>query len=260
MLILHKILPLLVLPPGLCLLLIIAGQALHRTLLIRIGAGLLFVLSVPLFSDSMMRVVEWPYRRIPVSGVRSADAIVVLGGMISHTKGAPLGEWNGAADRFDGGLDIYRAGKAPLLVFSYGEQSNDSPPVSEGQLLERRAVLVGIPKKAIRVTGFVGNTAAEAFEVSRLLGCDRGHPRKIILVTSAFHMKRATMLFSRTGFLVEPYPVDFRASQSDPTNTLSYIPDPEKLDLSALAMREAIGIGYYTAKASLENAGFLRRP
>ena len=35
----------------------------------------------------------------------------------------------------------------------------------------------------------------------------------IILITSAYHMKRAKTIFQRRGFIVTPYPVDFQSKQ-----------------------------------------------
>ncbi|NTV01827.1 MAG: YdcF family protein [Chlorobiaceae bacterium] len=247
MLILNKILPLLVLPPGICLVLVAVGLLWRRKGLAWAGVFLLFVLSVPVVGDSLMRGVEWPYDRIPVNRVRRADAVVVLSGMIEHTKGAPLGEWGEAADRFEGGLDLFRAGKAPLLVFTYGQLPWQKGMAPEGELLAKRAMSLGIPAKSIRLTGQGGNTAEEAVEVARLFGIGKGSGKKIILVTSAFHMRRAAMLFTRAGFLVDPYPVDFRTAEGKRPTILSLLPDAEAMDESATAIREVIGTGFYLA-------------
>ena len=73
----------------------------------------------------------------------------------------------------------------------------------------------------------------------------RSGPR-IILVTSAFHMPRAKMLFERQGFAVEPFPVDFRLSDRQRTTILSFLPKAEYLEDSEAAMREGVGILYYS--------------
>jgi len=71
-----------------------------------------------------------------------------------------------------------------------------------------------------------------------------GKPR-IILVTSAFHMRRARMLFERQGFEVEPFPVDFQTSDRPTINVLSFIPSAHALAKSETAMREGVGMLYY---------------
>ena len=72
-----------------------------------------------------------------------------------------------------------------------------------------------------------------------------GKPR-IILVTSAFHMRRARMLFERQGFEVEPFPVDFQVPNRQRTTILSFLPKAEYLEDSETAMREGVGILYYS--------------
>ena len=258
MLILNKILPLLVLPPGIYLVLIVAGLVWRRKVLAWTGVLLLFLLSLPLVSGPLMRAVEWPYKRVSLRDVRSADAIVVLSGMIEHTPGAPLGEWNDAADRFEGGVELFKSGKSQLLVFTFGQVPWAVHDVTEGQLLARRARLLGVSEKAIRVTGFGGNTSEESVAVAQMLGGDRVHKKRIILVTSAFHMRRAEQLFRRAGFAVYPYPVDFRSTANSSITVLDFLPNAESMASSSQALREMIGVGFYLAKFQLENLGILK--
>ena len=239
--------------------LIVTGLVLRKRILAWLGVLSLCVLSLPLVGNSLIQGIEWPCRRVPVERVRQADAIVVLSGMINQVQGAPLGEWNDKADRFEGGVELFKAGKAPLLVFTKGQVSCRPDDLSEGQLLTKRALLAGVPRNLIRITGDVGNTADEAVAVSKLLDADKSGRRKILLVTSAYHMRRAAMLFWRAGFAVDPYPVDFQATEEMDMTPLLFLPDATTLGLSALAIREVIGIGFYMAKAELEDMGVLRR-
>ena len=175
---------------------------------------------------------------------------MVLSGMMQDRNDAPLGEWSEAVDRFEGGIELFRAGKAPLLIFTGGHvpwRPNDRP---EGEILRERAVKLGVPKEKILVTKKVGNTESEAWAVRDLIRNsnfeirDQTKPR-IILVTSAFHMLRAKMLFERKGFQVEPFPVDFQNSDRPSTTILSFVPSAQALAKSETAMREGIGILYY---------------
>ena len=189
--------------------------------------------------------------RREVEGIEPADAIVVLSGMLLDRKDAPLGEWSDAVDRFEGGVELFKAGKAPVLVFTGGHvpwRLEDRP---EGEILKERAVKLGVPREKILVTGKVGNTAQEAEAVVKLFrnsefGIRKQINPKIILVTSAFHMRRARMLFERQGFEVEPFPVDFQTSDRPTFNVLSFVPSAQALAKSETAMREGIGILYYS--------------
>ncbi len=72
-----------------------------------------------------------------------------------------MSEWTDG-DRFWGGIALYQAGKAPMLVFTGGGapwQPNAKP---EGEVLISYAKALGVPSKALRTTGLVVNTAEEA--------------------------------------------------------------------------------------------------
>jgi len=244
-LILNKILPLFVLPVGFSLLCIFSGLFLRKKGFIVLGAMVLWFLGTPLASDFLMSQVEGKPQRMLPESVRSADAIVVLGGMIDQIEGAPLGEWDDTVDRFEGGVNLFKAGKAPVLLFTRGVLPWQKNVVPEGELLAARARNLAIPEDAIFLTEKATNTADEAKATGKLLGVIKGKPRKIILVTSAFHMRRAKMQFEKAGFEVEPYRVDYRVSGKDQLTVLSFFPSAVALKQSETALREMIGWVFY---------------
>lgn len=244
MLILYKILPFLLLPPGLSVLLVALGTLMRRRLPVWVGIGLLWLASMPLVANALIGLLEGPPERIAASSLPQADAIVVLGGMTLQLPGAPLGEWGEAADRFEGGVELLKAGRAPLLVFTGGRLPWKSNFLPEGELLRRRALLLGVPESAVMVTGVAANTAEEARRTKELIGAGR----RIILVTSAFHMPRSLVLYRRAGFRVEPCRLDYRVEPEARLTVLSFLPDPEALQLSFTAMREVMGIAWYALR------------
>ena len=278
MLYLHKLLPSLFLPIGLTLVLVGAGLVLRKRILCWAGLGLLYLFSTGVVSGKIMGLLEGPGGRREVERIEPADAIVVLSGMLQDRKDAKLGEWSDAVDRFEGGVELFQAAKARLLIFTGGHVPWKPEDRPEGEILKERAVKLGIPGNKIVVTGKVGNTESEASAVKVLIeslqwreveGGRRenkqptangqkpttpvssqqravGGKARIILVTSAFHMRRAKMLFERQGFEVEPFPVDFRVPERQKTTILSFLPKAEYLEDSEIAMREGIGILYYS--------------
>ena len=98
----------------------------------------------------------------------------------------------------------------------------------------------------------VFNTIQEAREVNNLLNQEKilTQKKKIILVTSAFHMKRAKKLFEREGIIVQPYPVDFKRSKNfinSLKNPITWIPNANNFKESSRAIREIIGVIIYRA-------------
>jgi uncharacterized SAM-binding protein YcdF (DUF218 family) len=105
-------------------------------------------------------------------------------------------EW-GEPDRFFGGIALFKAGKAQKLVFTGGKMQWDNVRKTEGEVLKEYAISNGIPTEKILVTKVVENTADEAVAVKELINPSK----RIILVTSAFHMYRAQKLFEKYRFL-----------------------------------------------------------
>ena len=94
----------------------------------------------------------------------------------------------------------------------------------------------------VLVTQEVQNTQQEAKAVRLLLDDEI---KTITLVTSAFHMNRASKLFAREGFELLPFAVDFKASRSGLT-VFSFIPSTEALHDTFKALRESLGRIYYS--------------
>ena len=247
MIYLHKILPIFLLPIGITLLLVVAGLVLRRAALCWTGIVVLWLASTPLVSDEVMRAAEGWQIRQPLSTVPTAQAIVVLStGRVQPPGDADTSEWTDA-DRFYGGIELYKANKAPLLVFTGGWvpwQPNAKP---EGEVLMRYAADLGILRDRMLTTPKVTNTEEESRAVADLLAKRLGVsvvPR-VLLVTSAFHMRRAQMLFASAGLEVVPFPVDFKVSAGGSFTALDLLPNGGSLSQSETALREFYGLAFY---------------
>ena len=248
---LHKILVVLALPTGLILLLLLGGLLLRRRVLIWTALVLFWVCSTPLTGDFLLRGVENGAEHLEARGMPTADAIVVLsGGRMVVPDGAEISEWTGG-HRFWGGVLLFKAGKAPLLVFTGGWVPWEPNAKPEGEVLISYAKALGVPSKALRTTGVVKNTAEEAQEVKRLLGLQvkdgdgLAQSNKVLLVTSAHHMPRAQHLFERAGLTVFAYPVDFRAEALRHLSVMDFVPNARAFQKTEMAWREIIGRVYY---------------
>ncbi len=194
-----------------------------------------------------MRAAEGWQTPVSVEMVPDADAIVVLTGMLQRLPGEePHYEWNDAVDRFEGGVTLLGHGKAPRLILTGGWVPWRAESRPEGDVLAERAVALGIPRERIVVTGRASNTDEESAAVASALGSPSasGTRRRIILVTSAFHMRRARIIFEHAGFEVLPYPTDFRTDGS-PTGVLDFLPSADALRNSETALREFYGYLFY---------------
>jgi uncharacterized SAM-binding protein YcdF (DUF218 family) len=114
----------------------------------------------------------------------------------------------------------------------------------EGEVLKQYAISNDIPNEKIFVTKNVENTADEAVAVKELISPSK----KIILVTSAYHMFRAKRLFEKQGFIVIPFIVDFKTSENNQVKIMDFLPSAGNLELSETGIREIFGRLFYLKK------------
>ena len=232
-------------PLGIVLILLVVFLIRKKTKFIYSVFIFLIVFSNGFVSDVLWRLLEYPWKRIDYSLIDSSDGIVVL----SSSRHLPPGktkivEWYDP-DRFFAGINLYKANKSKRLIFTGGIHpfASDLPPEGDINIIE--AISMGVPKKDLFTTYPVTNTYQEAKAIKKLLNYEINSTQKrIILVTSAFHMKRAKKIFEREGITVLPYPVDFKSSKSFFSlfrNPLNLIPSSFHLHKSSNAIREIIG-------------------
>lgn len=259
---LSKFLMQLVYPTGIVFLILVISlltrrEKLRKGLLIA-AAGVLFVCGNRFTGALLLRSLESAYP--PYNGEESAGAVVVLGGC-TESKGYPRQtvEVNGAGDRILYGADLVLQGKADTLLVggSYidwqdGVTIVDDKVSSPASEMAEIAVRLGVPEEQILIQDRSLNTAEEAehdAEMLREKGIDR-----VILVTSASHMRRAAALFKKQGLEVVPAPTDFSYSDAqweDITRItwknayLYLIPGTSAIRTFETAVKEYIGIFVY---------------
>ena len=166
----------------------------------------------------------------------TADAIVCLGGgMTVTTNGFLSADINQSADRVWMAARLYKAGKAPKVFVT-----------SEADA--RFMVDLGVPREAITVNDTARNTEEEARGLVEVLGQSRTAAKpKVLLVTSAWHMRRAKLMYERyaKGVEVVPAPTDHMTMSmfGRPLEFRDFIPDPTMIGQNAYLFKEILA--YY---------------
>lgn len=244
MLLLNKVLPLFVLPIGIVCALLLLAVWRKKTWPVVAALGLVYAASLPLVADRLVGRLERDQVPLAVSEAGTADAVVVLGGILgsAHAPGA-IPSWNDPVERYEAGVALVLAGRAEKLIFTGASRSWHGEWTTEGEQLRRLAIERGVPEEKIIVTRLVANTATEAAAVADLMR-DRGW-RKIILVTSAWHMPRSLLLFQRAGVACQPFPVDFRSDRIRTVGLMDFVPQGEAWMKTEMAIREMYGYAFY---------------
>lgn len=244
MLFLNKLLPVLVLPLGLVVLLLLFALWRKKRWPVVAAILLLYLGSIPFVGNRLIGWLESQYPAVPVAQVEPADAVVVLGGIFGPPV-APgmLPNLSEPVERLEAGIVLTQAGKAPWLVFTGGRIPWEGRDRVEGEDSRAQAIQRGVPAGKIIVTREVGNTADEARAIADLM--KERHWRRIILVTTGWHMPRAARLFHRAGVACVIFPVDFRRDRTRPLTLLDFLPTADALTQTETTLREGYGNLFY---------------
>ena len=243
-LLLNKLLPLVFLPFGIVCLLVIVALWRRQWWPGLLALAVLYLSSISFVSDRLSGWLEARYPAMPVTAAGPADAIVVLGGILGPA--APDGvmpNWSDSVDRFEAGVALIQADRALRLVFTGARRQWLDRETTEGEELRRLAVARGVAPEKILVTRFVDNTATEAAAVADLMKADG--QKRIILVTTSWHMPRAAYLFRKAGIECQPFPVDFRLDRTRSLQLQDFVPSAGAWQGTESALRELYGYAFY---------------
>ena len=253
-----NVLTALVLPPAGLLLAIVFGllllakqRILSAALFLVTGIGLLWVLSTPWMAYQLQAslVTDAPFSLEDFNAWKEEDrpqAIVVLGGGRNRSAyERPGGEdvSSPTLARIRYAAVLYRATRLPLMTTG-GKPTGGklAEAVLMAEVLEQE---FKVPVLLVESQSL--NTTQTAVFSRPLLSAARVD--RILLVTDAFHMRRARMEFRNAGLQVIPAPMGFRGLESgDPKN---YLPTARGLMLSSEALREWLGIAVFTLRRSI---------
>jgi uncharacterized SAM-binding protein YcdF (DUF218 family) len=188
----------------------------------------------------------------PWDALRGApDGIVVLGASIDAELSVAHGTAvvRSAADRIIAAAALARRYPNARIVFTGGSANLLSNDAREADYAGAIFESLGIAKTRLIMERRSRNTVENA-EFSKALVAPKPGERWL-LVTSAFHMPRSVGLFRKAGFVVEPYPVDWRVGGRGDLISFTDIA-VDGLGRTDLAVREWIGLVAYRATGKID--------
>ncbi len=246
---LSKVLSFLIHPLSLGLSLVVVGGALsygwdQRALGIgAAGVLVLWIASTPLFADWLRGTLEHRFPPARVSGAPAGDVIVTLGGAVGAPRPPRVyPDLNGAADRVWHAARLYQAGKAPFVIASGGTLPWKDGRFREASAMETLLTSWDVPADSILKESSSANTYENATNTAEIVE-ERGFDR-VLLVTSALHMRRALATFRSAGVNAVPVATDYQVVDSN-TTLLRFLPSAGALGGSTAAIREHVGYIVY---------------
>jgi uncharacterized SAM-binding protein YcdF (DUF218 family) len=206
-----------------------------------LGFFLLYFCATPWGADTLIWPLERDYENPLVPA--QADVILVLGGALDLARSTPERlEYTQASDRFMFAVDLARQFPQATVIFAGGTASLVDQSKTEASLLRTAAVKLGVAPERIRVDDRSRNTRENATEAKRIL--DETGGSAIVLLTSAFHMRRALGCLRKAGVEAIPYAADVRNHRDCP-DPFAWVPHASRLDDSTAAIREYVGLLVY---------------
>ena len=242
-----KFLPLLIMPLGFFIIAYLINLR-NKNFITISSFFYLIILSTNIASEYIWDFLERPQIINLNKSIDKHTFGVVLGGAIVENKNNNI-NWIDP-DKYFSGLKLLRQNKIDQLIFTGGFSPLNKKGLTEGQILKKVAISEGYPEKKILVTPPVKNTVEEVIEINKFLEKYSQGTKKIILITNAFHMHRASHLFAKKGISVTPLPVNFYTSFKKPKNyylnPLNYFPNASSLSDSSDGLREFLARIIYT--------------
>ncbi|QNE39061.1 YdcF family protein [Hymenobacter sp. NBH84] len=176
-----------------------------------------------------------------------SDAGVLLTGITKGSKSPHDRVYlSTGADRLTNALWLYRAGRIRRIIVSggSGEVGGSKTGRSEAAQLATLLRLSGVPPQDILLEERSRNTRENALYTRQLLA---QHPeiKSLVLVTSAFHQRRALGCFRQVGLHPIPFPAGYYSANRQATLAYWLLPDAGALANWSILLHELVGYVVY---------------
>ncbi len=215
----------------------------RRLLLLTIPFVLLLVWCTPVVGYLTLGSLEWRYPPLD-KRPEDVEAIVVLSGYVRvlDEEGTQVELGEDTLYRCLRAAEVYRQGKPCPIVVSGGKVDADAPGPALAVVMRDFLRQQGVADGDLIVEDRSRTTYENAVECCRLLN-ERGIHR-IVLVTDATHLGRASACFRKQGADVVPCGCRYRAARLE-WSVPTFLPDPAAARGSAEACHEWLGTAWY---------------
>lgn len=149
----------------------------------------------------------WELPATPYKNIKHYEYGIVLGGMSVYDPTLQRAQFYRGVDRLIQTVELYRMGFIRKIIFTGGSGRILHPEMKEGNYINRYLIYMGIPKEDFLIESESQNTRENA-TLTKVLLDKNGIKGDMLLITSAFHMRRSLGCFRKVGLTVDPYCTD----------------------------------------------------
>lgn len=239
---LSKFFPLLIMPLLISIFINLLNLKKKNNFIYLFSLFLLIFFSNKVTSQYLWQILEKNQLENIKNPIKNHNFAVILGGAIINEQNNRI-NWIDP-DKFYAGLKLLKDKKINQLIVCDGFSPFFKDNLTEGQILKREAKNLGFSSNQIILTKPVMNTIQEVLEIESLLEKYKIKDQKIILISNAFHMDRATYLLKKKGIETTALPVNFNYEKNKTKNfylsPINYLPNASSLSSSSDALREIL--------------------
>lgn len=190
----------------------------------------------------------WEVAPVPYAEIgRPYPIAVVLTGMADLERlPADRLHFTSSVDRINHTIELYKKGLAKEILISGGSGSVLKPELKEAPRLKDYAIAAGVPPQVITVEDNSRNTYENAkfsMDVLKQNGYDKD---TFLLVTSAFHMRRAAACFEKENARFVCFSTGYISKPMNWTPHELIVPSLDAMSKWHLLVHEWIGLIAYT--------------
>lgn len=211
------------------------------------GLGVLVVFALEPVSNGLLYRLEHAAPSTERPGV-TYDVVILLGGLGDERVAMETGQpaFNDNVERLIATHRLLADGRARFAIVSGAPEHPAFAEHSEARVLARQLTSWGIDPSRVILEEQARNTRDNAVYSQRIVE-ERGFD-EVLVVTSAFHMRRAVECFEAVGMTFDHLAVDFRAHGAYVPEPRSWLPRASYLASSTGTLREMAGLWIYRAQ------------
>jgi len=232
---------------GLCLLALF-----HKKQIVKKRATIGCIILILFFGNNYLGMLifrEWEVAPVAINDLGNYDVAIVLGGFTDVAK-EPFDRvhTNASVDRLLHVVQLYRLGKVKKIMISGG---NANLFKKDGETIEALSAFRLLQDFKVDSTDIIlesasRNTRENAINSKRVLDSLGIGTNKVLLSTSAFHMRRASGCFKKVGIMPKCYPTDIKTHQEMPFQFMNFImPDISSVERWRMLLHEILGYLMY---------------
>jgi len=185
---------------------------------------------------------KWQAKPVAIDTTKQYSCGIVAGGFASPDE-KDSGYFNSTADRFIQAVKLYRLGIIKHILVSGGNGKTDDNHFREGAWVKGELKTFGVPDSAIFVEDKSNNTQENALYSKQILDSQNLKP-PYLLITSAYHVPRAALIFEKAGVPVIPFPCNYTAGRGS-SSFWDLLPRPSVLMSWDIYLKETVGYFWY---------------